>query len=173
MYAVMLMHAIGRGSSSQIILIANILITFSFPISLSLSLFLCISVSFFLLLCFLFLASPSRMLTAWLGICWPLGSLNQSRAGLSESVHTCPDRNDNDHDQSPPICPVSTVMSPFWNAHVVRGETCCILMALSNEKKIDPTLCRSYNQVTGSILRLWRALIMYVTLSFFIFYLSK
>lgn len=78
---------------------------------------------FILLSCFLYLTSLFHMLTAWLGICWPPGSLNQSRASLTESAHTCPDRNDNDCGQSPPIFTVATVISLFWNAHSgVWGE---------------------------------------------------
>lgn len=78
---------------------------------------------FILLSCFLYLTSLFHMLTAWLGICWPPGSLNQSRASLTERAHTCPDRNDNDCGQSPPIFTVATVISLFWNAHSgVWGE---------------------------------------------------
>lgn len=63
------------------------------------------------------------MLTLWLGICWPPGGLNQSRASFTESARTCPDRNDNDRGQSPPLCHAATEMCLFWNAHGdVRGE---------------------------------------------------
>lgn len=104
------------GSGSQIILFANILITFSFPISHLLPHLSTPPLPLFFFSGFPYLFSLFRMLTAWLGICWAPGSLNQSRASLTECAHTCPDRNDNDRDQSPPICPVSTVMSLFWNA---------------------------------------------------------
>lgn len=48
--------------------------------------------------------------------------LNQSRASLTESAHTCPDRNDNDCGLSPSLCPVAKVISLFWNVLCgVRG----------------------------------------------------
>lgn len=73
--------------------------------------------------CSLYLPSLFHMLTLWLGICWPPGGLNQSRASFTESAHTCPDRNDNDHGQSPPLCHAATEMCLFWNARSdVRGE---------------------------------------------------
>ncbi len=101
----------------DIILISN------FPLSPFLTLPvspLCLS-SPLLHLSFLYLASLFHMLTVWLGICWPPGGLNQSRASLTESAHTCPDRNDNDHGQSPTLCRLATVISLFWNAN---GSVC-------------------------------------------------
>lgn len=94
---------------------------------------------FILLSCFLYLTSLFHMLTAWLGICWPPGSLNQSRASLTESAHTCPDRNDNDCGQSPPIFTVATVISLFWNDRwplkrkvIMLQNNCIFKFSISN-----------------------------------------
>lgn len=84
-----------------------------------------------------------HMLTVWLGIFWPPGSLNQSRGSLTESARTCPDRNDNDHGQSPPVCRVATVISLFWNAHggiwgeALHLESCVNSESVWEEKKIS------------------------------------
>lgn len=49
--------------------------------------------------------------------------MSQSRASLTESPHTCPDRNDNDCGQSAPLCAVAVAIGPSWDAHggVRRG----------------------------------------------------
>lgn len=101
---------------------------FSLSLSLILSVPLPLSLSL-LPSCSLYLASLFHMLTVWLGICWPPGSLNQSRASLTESAHTCPDRNDNDRGQSPH----GSVPLPRWSAcfgmpMVAYEERRCIQM---------------------------------------------
>lgn len=124
------------------ILLANILILFSLTIfSLSSYHFLpAFFLSPLLLLPPSLLASLFHMLTVWLGICWPPGSLNQSRASLTESPHTCPDRNDNDCGQSPLLCPVTTVIRLvffFWMPTVACEERGCIQISVWTQNQFE------------------------------------